>query len=93
MTAPSMTMPALAYFQRAMRSLRASATIVVLRARPPVLLTLSWNHRLSAESGWCLSHNQASWIIAVRNRGLPALDTPCSRSTDPLCHGVGAGPA
>ena len=29
----------------------------------------------------------------VRNRGLPALETPCSRSTDPLCQGVGASPA
>ena len=28
----------------------------------------------------------------VRNRGLPAFDTPCSRSTDPLCQGVGASP-
>src|ERR1700731_832513 len=28
-----------------------------------------------------------------RNRGLPALDTPCSRSTDPLRQGVGASPA
>jgi len=25
--------------------------------------------------------------------GLPALDTPCSRSTAPLCQGVGARPA
>ena len=30
MTAPSMTTPAVAYFHRAMRSWRASATIVVL---------------------------------------------------------------
>src|SRR6476659_6937165 len=29
----------------------------------------------------------------VRSRGLPALDTPCSRSTAPLCQGVGARPA
>jgi hypothetical protein len=93
MTAPSMTTPAVAYFHRAMRSLRASATIVVLRERPPCLRTLSWNHRLSAEPGWCRSHNQANWIMAVRSRGFPALDTPCSRSTDPLCQGVGAKPA
>ena len=54
---------------------------------------LSWNHRLSAEPGWCRSHNQANWIMAVRSRGFPALDTPCSRSTDPLQQGVGAKPA
>jgi 2-polyprenyl-6-methoxyphenol hydroxylase-like FAD-dependent oxidoreductase len=34
-----------------------------------------------------------SAVSVVRNRGLPALDTPCSRSTDPLCQGVGAKPA
>ena len=28
-------------------------------------------------------------MSVVRNHGLPALDTPCSRSTDPLCQGVG----
>ena len=50
MTASSMTTPAVAYFHRAMRSLRASATIV-LRERPPCLRTLSWNHRLSAHMG------------------------------------------
>jgi hypothetical protein len=26
------------------------------------------------------SHSQASWTSVDRNRGLPALDTPCSRS-------------
>src|SRR5580700_5331619 len=32
-------------------------------------------------------------MSVVRNRGFPALDTPCSRSTDPLCQGVGARPS
>src|SRR3954452_11365817 len=31
--------------------------------------------------------------MIVRSRGLPALETPWSRWTDPLCHGVGASPA
>ena len=50
-------------------------------------------------SPWCCSprscrrHNHASWIMVVRSRGLPDLDTPCSCCTDPLCHGVGASPA
>ena len=35
-TAPSMTTPAVTYFQSATSSFRASATIVVLRRRPPL---------------------------------------------------------
>jgi hypothetical protein len=66
MTAPSMTTPSVAYFHRATRSLRASATMVVLRKRPPCLRTLSWNQRLSAEPGWRRSHNPAgSWPFAA----------------------------
>src|SRR5271154_3901131 len=44
-----MTTPAVVYLHRAMRSLRARATMVVLRIRPPRRRTRSWNHRLSAE--------------------------------------------
>ena len=40
-TAPSMTTPAVTYFQSATSSFRASATIVVLRRRPPLRLTRS----------------------------------------------------
>ena len=47
-TAPSMTTPAVVYRHRATRSLRARATIIVLRVRPPRRPTRSWNHRLSA---------------------------------------------
>ena len=50
-TMPSMTTPAVTYFQSATRSFRASATIVVLRRRPPLRFTRSWNQRASAESG------------------------------------------
>ena len=50
-TAPSMTTPAVTYFQSATSSFRASATIVVLRRRPPLRFTRSWNQRASAESG------------------------------------------
>jgi transposase len=48
--APSMTTP-VTYFQRATSSFRASAAIVVLRRRPPLRFTRSWNQRASAESG------------------------------------------
>src|SRR3954465_2765447 len=50
-TAPSMTTPAVTYFQSATSSFRASATIVVLRRRPPLRFTRSWNQRVSAECG------------------------------------------
>src|SRR5258707_4459912 len=40
-TAPSITTPLVAYFQRATSSLRASATMVVLRIRPPLRWTRS----------------------------------------------------
>ena len=40
-TAPSMTTPLVEYFHNATRSLRASATIVVLRILPPLLWTRS----------------------------------------------------
>jgi len=46
-----------------------------------------------ALSGWYLTHIQASSIIVVRRRGLPALEMPCSWSMLPLFHGLGAKPA
>ena len=50
-TAPSMTTPAVTYFQSATSSFRASATIVVFLRRPPLRLTRSSNHRVSADCG------------------------------------------
>ena len=50
-TAPSMTTPAVTYFQSATSSLRASATIVVFLRRPPLRLTRFSNHRVSADCG------------------------------------------
>jgi hypothetical protein len=49
--APSITTPALTYFQSATNSFRASATIVVLRRRPPVRSIRSLNQSVSAEFG------------------------------------------
>ena len=51
-TAPSITTPEVAYFHSAIRSLRASATIVGFLRRPPLCCTRSWNQRASAEPGW-----------------------------------------
>jgi len=49
--APSMTMPAVTYFQSATSSLRASATMVVFLKRPPLRVTRSLNHRANADCG------------------------------------------
>src|SRR6202030_2599846 len=49
--APSITTPALTYFQSATSSFRANATIVVLRRRPPLRSIRSLNQRVSAERG------------------------------------------
>src|SRR3954470_17820652 len=64
-TAPSITTPAVVYRHRATRSLRARATMIVLRIRPPRRSTRSRNHRLSAEVGWFCSHSQASSTMVV----------------------------
>ena len=42
---------AVTYFQSATSSFRASATMVVLRRRPPLRLTRWWNQTLRAERG------------------------------------------
>jgi hypothetical protein len=49
MTAPSTTIPADAYFYKAISSLRAGATTIGFLKRPPLRLTRSWNHRLRAD--------------------------------------------
>jgi len=51
MTAPSITTPLMAYFQKATSSLRASAMMATFLPRPPLRLTRSWNQRDKAESG------------------------------------------
>ena len=49
--APSMTTPAVTYFQSATSSFRASATMVVFLKRPPLRLTRSSNHRARTDCG------------------------------------------
>src|SRR5690606_17818985 len=92
-TAPSMTTPACTYFHRATNNLRASATLALFLARPPLACTRAVNHWLNADCGRWHNHTQDSWIIVARSRGLPAFETPCSCSMVPLCQGVGASPA
>src|SRR5205814_4737801 len=73
-TAPAGISPCLIYLERAMSSLRASATIEMRRIRPRSEPTRWRNQQLRALAGWYLTHIQASSTIVVRRRGLPALD-------------------
>jgi len=93
MTVPAGISPWVTYLERAMSSLRASATIEMRRVRPRSEPTRWRNQQLRALSGWYLTHIQASSIIVVRRRGLPAFEMPCSWSMLPLFHGLGARPA
>src|SRR6202163_4778614 len=93
MTAPAGISPWVTYLERAMSSLRASATIEMRRVRPRSEPTRWRNQQLRALAGWYLTHIQASSIIVVRRRGLPAFEIPCSWSMLPLFHGLGARPA
>jgi hypothetical protein len=68
-TAPSIKTPALAYFQSATTSLRASAVIITFLKRPPFCATRSLNQRLSVDEGWCLSQSQAISNNVDRSRG------------------------
>src|ERR1700694_4560074 len=92
-TAPAGISPWVTYLERAMSSLRASATIEMRRVRPRSEPTRWRNQQLRALSGWYLTHIQASSTIVVRRRGLPVFEIPCSWSMLPLFHGLGARPA
>jgi len=92
-TAPAGISPWVTYLERAMSSLRASATIEMRRVRPRSEPTRWRNQQLRALAGWYLTHIQASSTIVVRRRGLPAFEIPCSWSMLPLFHGLGARPA
>jgi hypothetical protein len=76
MTAPAGISPWVTYLERAMSSLRASATIEMRRVRPRSEPTRWRNQWLRALSGRYLTHIQASSIIVVRSRGLPACEMP-----------------
>src|SRR5882762_6426122 len=59
-TAPAGISPWLIYLERAMSSLRASATIEMRRVRPRSEPTRWRNQQLRALAGWYLTHIQAS---------------------------------
>jgi hypothetical protein len=91
--APSGISPGVTQRQRVIRSFRASATIVTRRITPAFV-----THARAKPSGQgavgLMPHPQPGHSIMMwRRRGLPAFEIPCSRSIEPLRHGVGARPA
>lgn len=77
----------------AIRSLRASATIIVLRVaflRPSAVRAS--NHWTRALSFWKRRKRPASWIMPCRTRALPARASPFSRRHLPLSSGDPSSP-
>ena len=66
-TIPSGTMPSRTRRQRAIRSLRAKATIIVLRV-PRAFSVRARNHCAKELSFWNMRNRQASWITPRRTR-------------------------
>src|SRR5271168_226678 len=86
-TTPAGTTPSSTKRQRSISSLRAIATIIVLRTpRGPSTVRAS-NHLANALSFWNIRNRQASWIMPRRTRPLPARASPFSRRLEPLSSG------
>jgi len=92
-TMPSDASPVVARRQSAMSSLRASATIIVLRVLPRLSAVRAANHWAKALSFWNLRKRQANWIMPHRTRALPARARPRSRRRLPLSSGEPVRPA
>ncbi len=92
-TTPCGTSPVVANRHSAMRSLRASATIIVLRVLARPSAGRASNHLARALSFWNLRNRQANWIMPHRTRALPARARPFSRRRLPLSSGEPVRPA
>src|SRR6516164_7582306 len=90
---PSGTSPVVASRHSAIRSLRASATIMVLRVTPRASAVRARYHLANTLSGWCTRKPQASCSIPRRTRALPDLARPRSRRFLPLSSGTPVRPA
>src|SRR5882724_3847963 len=90
---PSVISPVVTSRHRAMSSLRASATIMVLRVVRRPSAVRSRNQRASRLSFWKIRKRQASWIMPRRTRPLPARANPFSRRRLPLSSGAPVSPA
>src|SRR5271166_2769755 len=88
---PCGTSPVVTNRHSAMSSLRASATIMVLRFLPAAMFCRY--HCAKALSFWWNRKRHASWIMPRRTRALPALASPFSRRRRPLSSGEPVSPA
>jgi hypothetical protein len=84
---------AMVFTSSAMSSLRASATIIVLRVLARLSAVRAANHWAKALSFWNLRKRQANWIMPHRTRVLPARARPRSRRRLPLSSGEPVRPA
>ena len=89
---PSGTMPSCARRQSAIKSLRARATISVLRIAGAACVRRRY-HWASALSFCSHRNRQASWIMPRRTRALPERAKPFSRRFAPLSSGEPVRPA
>src|SRR5262249_3184067 len=83
-TTPSGTIPVVAYRHRAMRILRATATIPIRRTRFPPPAKRRANHCVIGLAGCHRIHCHASCTLTACRRLLPARLTPCSCDRSPL---------
>src|SRR6516165_5066913 len=90
---PCGTWPLVTRRQRAMSSLRGNATIIVLRVLERPSAVRAANHWARALFFWNLTKRQASWIMPLRTRTLPARARPRSRRRLPLSSGEPVRPA
>src|SRR5580704_10138137 len=83
---PSGTTPSRARRHSAISSLRAGATINVLRVDGASAVRRRY-HRASALSFWNSRNRHAGWIMPCRTRALPERANPLSRRLAPLSSG------
>src|SRR6266536_2462102 len=89
---PAGTSPVVTRRQSAMSSLRANATIIVLRL-PRASSVRARYHCVKALFFWNIRKRHASWIMPRRTRALPVLASPLSRRLLPLSSGEPVRPA
>src|SRR6187455_1071245 len=91
-TTPFGSSPVVTSFHKATSSLRASATIIVLRVAPRASAVRARYHCASALSFWNIRKRQASCSMPRRTRALPARAKPFSRRRAPLSSGDPVSP-
>src|SRR5262245_47924180 len=91
-TTPSGTTPSRTNRHRAIRSLRAKATIMSLRA-PRAFSVRARNHCAKVLSFWNMRNRHANWIMPRRTRALPERASPFSQRFLPLSSGEPVRPA